>query len=215
MNRFLKHWRLSGSGEAFRAHVVSYADDFVILSRGCAAEALGVDEAVMTRLGLTLNEAKTSLRDAHQERFDFLGYTFGLHHPYKSTVRLSLNASPSKKSVQRLKAKIRDLLVPGDDRSVAGGGDELNRSLLGWSNYFATGHAFAHPQRRPLRPRPRARFLARRHKVAGHGDTTIPFEIHRRTRRGVSGTSARTPRRGPCGEASRRAGCRRSARPVR
>ena len=29
MNRFLKHWRLTGRGEAFRAHVVSYADDFV------------------------------------------------------------------------------------------------------------------------------------------------------------------------------------------
>src|ERR1700726_632242 len=40
MNRFLKHWRLTGRGEAFRAHVVAYADDFVILSRGCAAEAL-------------------------------------------------------------------------------------------------------------------------------------------------------------------------------
>ncbi len=40
MNRFLKHWRLSGRGEAFRAHVVSYADDFVILSRGHANEAL-------------------------------------------------------------------------------------------------------------------------------------------------------------------------------
>ena len=39
MNRFLKHWRLSGCGEAFRAHVVSYADDFVILSRGRATEA--------------------------------------------------------------------------------------------------------------------------------------------------------------------------------
>ncbi len=87
MNRFLKHWRLSGCGEAFRAHVVSYADDFVILSRGRAAEALAWTKAVMTRLGLTLNEAKTSLRDAHKERFDFLGYTFGLHHPYKSTVR--------------------------------------------------------------------------------------------------------------------------------
>src|SRR6202007_1611773 len=37
MNRFLKHWRLTGRGEAFRAHVVSYADDFVILIRGCAA----------------------------------------------------------------------------------------------------------------------------------------------------------------------------------
>jgi len=28
----------------------------------------------MTKLGLTLNEAKTSVRNARQERFDFLGY---------------------------------------------------------------------------------------------------------------------------------------------
>ncbi len=28
---------------------------------------------VMTRLGLTLNEAKTSVRDGRKERFDFLG----------------------------------------------------------------------------------------------------------------------------------------------
>jgi RNA-directed DNA polymerase len=40
MSRFLKHWRLTGCGEAFRARVVSYADDFVILSRGRATEAL-------------------------------------------------------------------------------------------------------------------------------------------------------------------------------
>src|SRR5262245_34682832 len=76
MNRFLKHWRLSGCGEAFQAHVVSYADDFVILSRGRAAEALVWTRAVMTRLGLTINEAKTSLKNARQERFNFLGYSF-------------------------------------------------------------------------------------------------------------------------------------------
>jgi RNA-directed DNA polymerase len=58
MNRFLKHWRLTGRGEAFRAHVVAYADDFVILSRGRAAEAPAWTKAVMTKLGLTLNEAR-------------------------------------------------------------------------------------------------------------------------------------------------------------
>src|SRR5499426_2266173 len=67
MNRFLKHWRLSRCGEAFRAQVVSYADDFVILSRGRAAEALAWTKGVMTKLGLTINEDKTSLRDARQE----------------------------------------------------------------------------------------------------------------------------------------------------
>ena len=80
MNRFLKHWRLSGRGEAFRAHVVSYADDFVILSRGHAEEALIWTKAVMTKLGLTLNETKTSVKDARRESFDFLGYTLGPRH---------------------------------------------------------------------------------------------------------------------------------------
>jgi RNA-directed DNA polymerase len=32
MNRFLKHWRLSGRGEAHRAHVVSYADTISLSS---------------------------------------------------------------------------------------------------------------------------------------------------------------------------------------
>src|SRR6478609_7727622 len=34
MNRFLKHWCLSGRREAFHGQIISYADDFVILSRG-------------------------------------------------------------------------------------------------------------------------------------------------------------------------------------
>jgi RNA-directed DNA polymerase len=74
MNRFLKHWRLNRCDDTFQAHVVSYADDFVILSRGRAVEALAWTKAVMTKLGLTINEAKTSVRNARQERFDFLGY---------------------------------------------------------------------------------------------------------------------------------------------
>jgi RNA-directed DNA polymerase len=39
MNRFLKYGRQTGKGEAWDAHVINYADDFVILSRGHAAEA--------------------------------------------------------------------------------------------------------------------------------------------------------------------------------
>ncbi|MCH7710370.1 MAG: hypothetical protein IH903_01905 [Proteobacteria bacterium] len=64
MNRFLKYWRITGQGRELSAEVVTYADDFVILSRGHAAEALAWTRQVMTRLGLTLNEAKTSRRDA-------------------------------------------------------------------------------------------------------------------------------------------------------
>ena len=67
----------------------------------------------MTRLGLALNEAKTAIRDARRERFDFLGYTFGPHR-YRKDGHWYLGASPSKKSVLRLKAKVSDLLVPGN-----------------------------------------------------------------------------------------------------
>ncbi len=59
------------------AHIVNYADEFVILSQRSAAEALTSTPAVMTNLGLTLNGAKTSVKDAQTGRFDFLGYTFG------------------------------------------------------------------------------------------------------------------------------------------
>src|SRR5438552_11402191 len=100
MNRFLKHWRLTARDKAFRAHVVSYADDFVILSRGHATEALAWTKAVMARLRLSINEAKTSVKDARTESFDFLGYTFGPHR-YRKDGHWYLGASPSKKSVQQ------------------------------------------------------------------------------------------------------------------
>ena len=79
MNRLLKGWRNTKRGEQFQARVVTYADDFVILSRGKAKEALDWTRQVVTRLGVTLNEAKTSIKEARTERFDFLGYTFGPH----------------------------------------------------------------------------------------------------------------------------------------
>src|SRR5215471_3128802 len=79
MNRLLKGWRKTKRGEQFQARLVSYADDFVILSRGRAAQALDWTRNVVARLGLTLNEAKTSIKQARTESFDFLGYTFGPH----------------------------------------------------------------------------------------------------------------------------------------
>ena len=138
MNRFLKHWRQTDRGEAFRAHVVAYADDFVILSCGCADEALAWTRTVMSKLGLTLNEAKTSLKDARQEHFDFLGYTFGPEY-FRKDGHWYLGASPSRKSVQRLKDKVGDLLVPGDMGTWPDVRNRLNRLLRGWSTYFSYG----------------------------------------------------------------------------
>jgi RNA-directed DNA polymerase len=167
MSRFLKHWRLSRRGEAFRAHVVNYADDFVILSCGYAAEALAWTKAAMTKLGLTLNEAKTSVKNARKESFDFLGYTLGPRRYWKDGQRY-LGASPSKKSVQRIKTKIGDLLKPANVGAWPMVRARLNRLLVGWSAYFGYGTRWPAYRAVDHHVYDRVRnFLARRHKAPG------------------------------------------------
>jgi len=169
MNRFLKYWRMRECGAAFRAHLVNYADDFVILSRGRAEEALAWTRATMTKLGLSLNEAKTSIKDAEAESFDFLGYTFGPKYAPRGGQKY-LGASPSKRSVQRVKDKIGDLLTPGEKGSWPQVSKRLNRLLAGWSAYFSYGTRV--PAYRAVDRHVCAsvrRFLAKRHKEPGRG----------------------------------------------
>jgi RNA-directed DNA polymerase len=169
MNRFLKHWRITGKSKAFRAQVITYADDFVILSRGHAAEALDWTRSVMTRLGLTLNEAKTSIKAAREERFSFLGYTFGPHR-YKPDGHWYLGASPSKKSRQHVKQKVGDLLIPGNVGGWEEVRDRLNQILRGWSAYFSYGsRATAYREVNNYVCERVRHFLKRRHKVQSRG----------------------------------------------
>ena len=173
MNRFLKYWRITGRGKVFRAQVVSYADDFVILSRGHAAEARDWTRSVMTRLDLTLNEAKTSIKAAREESFNFLGYTFGPHR-YKPDGHWYLGASPSKKSRQRIKQKVGDLLIPGNVGRWEEVRDRLNQILRGWSAYFSYGsRATAYREVNNYVSERVRHFLKRRHKVQSRG--TIRF----------------------------------------
>jgi RNA-directed DNA polymerase len=138
MNRLLKGWRSTKRGEQFDAHIVNYADDFVILSRGKAAEALNWTRQVVTRMGVTLNEAKTCIKQARQESFNFLGYTFGPHR-YKKDGHWYLGASPSKKAVARIKEKVGQLLMPRNTGTWAEVRNRLNQILRGWLAYFSYG----------------------------------------------------------------------------
>jgi RNA-directed DNA polymerase len=165
MNRFLKHWRKTGKGEAWQAHVINYADDFVILSRGHADEALAWTDRTVTRLGLSLNRGKTRLCDARQERFDFLGYSFG-PHCFRQTGRWFIGASPSKKSVQRLKDKVSVMLVPGNVGTWPEVCGALNRMIRGWCGYFSPGTHYATDRVIEAHVYDRVRnFLVRRHKM--------------------------------------------------
>jgi RNA-directed DNA polymerase len=165
MNRFLKYWRQRDCGRTFQAHVVSYADDFVILSRGHAVQAKAWAAATLTRLGLTLNEDKTALRDARRERFTFLGYAFG-PHCLRRDGSWYLGASPSGKSVQRCKARVSELLGAGNMAPWAEVRDQLNRLLRGWTAYFSYGScALAYRALEHHVWHRVYRFLRRRHKA--------------------------------------------------
>lgn len=176
MHRFLRHWHRCGKGEQFKARIVNYADDFVILCRARKAqEAMEWTRDAMDRLGLSLNATKTCVRDAWKETFDFLGYTFGQQVTYTVTGRRGMDARPSRKSVKRVKRKLHEVLGPwntGPWVEVAG---RVNRILRGWSNYFSHGtlyHAYRAVDNH-LYDRVR-HFLRRRHKLKSGGTRLLP-----------------------------------------
>lgn len=177
MNRFLKFWRITGRGTAFQAHIVNYADDFVILTRHHAAEARNWTGAVMGRLKLSLNEAKTTIKDARRESFDFLGYTFGPHR-FRKDGHWYLGASPSKKSVARLRSKVNDVLVAGNKGTWPEVRNRLNRILYGWSGYFSHGTRLPAYRAVDNHVATRVRrFLTQRHHIPMRGTRVLANQV--------------------------------------
>ena len=169
MNRFLRVFLERGKDREFAARLVNYADDFVILSRGKAEAALAWTRRVMVAIGLSLNETKTCIRNAREGHFDFLGYTFGPER-YCKDGHWYLAAKPSKKSVQRVKQKVRSVLRPGNQRPWPAVAAALNRQLRGWSNYFSYGTRLIAYRAVDNYVTERVRhFLRRRHKVPTRG----------------------------------------------
>ena len=177
MNRMLKGWKRTNRGEQYQAKIVVYADDFVILSRGKANEALEWTRGVLERLGLTLNERKTSIRNARKERFDFLGYSFGPHFS-RRTGREYIGCSPSKKSVNRIRRKVAECLRPCNVAPWKEVRDRLNQQLRGWKEYFGLGDPWKAYEVLDQHVEERVRhFLRRRHKVQSQG--TRQFSMKR------------------------------------
>lgn len=167
MRRFLLAWRRWE--HQLQAYVCNYADDFVILCRGTAEQALAVTRDLMRRLRLELNEEKTRIVNAREEPFDFLGYTFGPMYSPKNGARY-LGAAPSRARVRRLRKAVHDYLSPHNQSP----GDEviahLNRLLTGWANYFSYGTVTKTYRVIDRYVADRLRqFLVRRHKVDSLG----------------------------------------------
>ena len=87
-----------------------------------------------------------------------------------------LGVSPSKKSVQRIRAKISALLVPGNKGSWPEVRDQLNRLLSGWSAYFSYGTRVPAYRAVDAHVYDRVRhFLCRRHNVSRRGTSRFSF----------------------------------------
>jgi hypothetical protein len=139
MRRFVLGWKKLGYEARWDASIVNYADDLVICCWTGAEQALDTMRKMMSKLKLTVNESKTRVCVVPEEKFDFLGYTFGRCYSPK-TGRAYLGTVPAKKRVQRICGEMRETTRRSttllDIETVV---TKLNRTLCGWSNYFCLG----------------------------------------------------------------------------
>ena len=175
MRRFIVGWKVLGHERRLDAHIVNYADDFVICCRGTADEAMSVMRAMMSKLRLTVNETKTRQCRVPEETFDFLGYTIGRCYSAR-TGRPYIGARPSAKKIARLRDEIHELT---DRRwqwmTVEDQVGRLNRLLLGWSNYFCLGPVSRTYRAIDRHVRLRLRqWLCGKHKVGTRGTSRFP-----------------------------------------
>ncbi|MDY0165644.1 MAG: group II intron reverse transcriptase/maturase [Thermoguttaceae bacterium] len=139
MRRFTLGWKTLGHEQRLQARIVNYADDFVICCRGTAEEAEAAMRSMMARLKLTVNERKTKRCSVPEQTFDFLGYTFGRCYRAR-TGEPYLGTRPRRAKIREMCESIREQtsrrFLRRDAEEQVGC---LNRSLIGWANYFCLG----------------------------------------------------------------------------
>jgi RNA-directed DNA polymerase len=175
MRRFVLGWKKLGHARRLKAQIVNYADDLVICCRGSAHEAMQAMRCLMERLKLTVNERKTRVCRLPEDTFDFLGYTIGRCWSSK-TGRAYLGTRPSRSSLQRLCREIsertqrrRQFLSPREQVT------QLNRILVGWSNYFCLGQVSKAYRSVDQHAIGRLRqWLRRKHKLRSSGEARYP-----------------------------------------
>ncbi|MHB1865680.1 MAG: group II intron maturase-specific domain-containing protein, partial [Candidatus Saccharimonadales bacterium] len=123
-------------------------------------------------------ETKTRVAKLPEEKFDFLGYTFGRCYSTK-TGRAYLGTVPAKKRVIRICQAIssetgtnRTLL---DHTTVV---TKLNRMMNGWANYFCLGPVSKAYRAVDRHARKRLRqWLCAKHKVEGRATRKYPEAV--------------------------------------
>ncbi|MCY4594906.1 MAG: group II intron reverse transcriptase/maturase [Bryobacterales bacterium] len=177
MRRFILGWKVLGYARRFKAEIVNYADDFVVLGKAPSAEMLAAVEALIERLKLTVNAEKTRCCRVPEEPIEFLGYRIGRNYR-PITGQAYIGTRPSKASVQSICRRISELTAARywvvDHEAMV---TRLNRVILGWANYYALGQvspayrAIDRHAARRLR-----QWLCRKHKVRSGKLVRFPDE---------------------------------------
>ena len=129
-------WKLKRVEERYRARLIRYADDFVVLCQGHTERVLKGTKTILRGLEVSLNEAKTRVIDARKQRFHFLGFTLEVKKNPKTGKMFPL-ITPSKASMAEIRAEIKALTC----RKTLGLPKEvvirkLNELVRGWVGYF-------------------------------------------------------------------------------
>ncbi|MGB4227839.1 MAG: group II intron maturase-specific domain-containing protein [Candidatus Dechloromonas phosphoritropha] len=159
-----------------QAHIVRYADDFVVMCRKSIEEPMKVVRHVLDRLGLSLNEAKTHIVNATEASFNFLDFTIQMSRGAKAGKPYP-NVRPADKSLKKIKARLTELTqreltaIPLSD--IVG---NVNRSLRGWVIYFHYRNSSQVMSKVRQHAEDRLRtHLMKRHKVKDRGTGLCRF----------------------------------------
>jgi RNA-directed DNA polymerase len=180
------HWfevlfyRHDGPANWAKAELVRYADDFVVLARYQGERLRSwIERTLEGRFGLTINREKTKvvcLGTSAGESLDFLGFTMRYERSILSHTDRYLHVGPSRKAMVQVRQKLRELTSPRLCFKPAPIiVTDVNRFLVGWSQYFGYGH-------------PRRSFAA----VNLLAFTRLCVHLHRRSQRGCRPAGARS-----------------------
>jgi group II intron reverse transcriptase/maturase len=131
-----KGWKQTGLPKRKDAHLVRYADDFVILGNGDMTKPMQELDRIISSINLSLNKEKTRIITAEQG-FEFLGFRFVRYYSRTKGKRVT-KWFPSGKSEGKITDEIRRLT---DKSNLAVGTpydakEKILRVLRGWGGYF-------------------------------------------------------------------------------
>ncbi len=175
--RFILGWKQLGFPRKYGAEIVNFADDFVICCRHSAEKALEAVQMILNKLNLILNEEKTHICSVPKENLTFLGYTIGRCYSTRAG-KPYIGTRPSKQRIQRICREIRETTsprwLPLNSEVIVG---QLNRKLVGWSNYFCLGPVSKAYRVVDSHTRYRLRrWLRKKHKLQSAGTTRFSDE---------------------------------------